>query len=79
MTGELRVEAALLGQVAEAIEVLAPARLAEDEDAARVGADDVHQDANQRALAGAVRAEQAEDLARLHVERHAAQRDGLTA
>ena len=77
---QLGVEAALLRQVAEAIEVLAPARLAEHEDAALVGADDVHQDADQRALAGAVRAEQAEDLARRarRTTRRAARRSGRT-
>src|SRR5439155_9714420 len=69
----LRVEAALLRQVSEAIEVLAAAWLAEDPHGSGVGPDDVHEDPDQRALAGAVRAEQAEDLARRHVERDVAQ------
>ena len=74
---QLGVEPALLRQVAKPIEVLAPPRLAEDADRPRIGPDDVHEDADQRALAGAVRPEQPEDLACRDVERHAAQRDGL--
>ena len=54
--------------------MLAPPRLAEDTHLARVRPDDVHQDPDERALAGAVRPEQPEDLARVDVEGHAAQR-----
>ena len=70
--GQLRVEPALLRQVAEAVEVLAPPRLAEHAHLARVRPDDVHQDPDERALAGAVRTEQAEDLAGVHFKGDAA-------
>ena len=74
MTRELGVEPALLRQIAQAIEMLAPPRLAKHAHLAGVGPDDVHQDPDERALAGAVRPEQAEDLAGMDVERHAAKR-----
>ncbi len=56
----------------------APPRLAEHPDLARVRPDDVHEDANERALAGAVRSEQAEDLAGMDVEGDAAKRRGVS-
>ena len=52
---ELGVEAAFFGEVAKTIEMLAASKLAEHTNLAGIGPDDVHQDANERALAGAVR------------------------
>ena len=54
--------------------MLTPSRLAKDPDLARVGADDVHQDADQRALAGPVWTEQTEDLSGVDVEGDTAER-----
>jgi hypothetical protein len=71
---QLGVKAPLFRQVAQSIEMLTPPRLAKDPDLARVCADDVHQDADQRALAGAVRTEQPEDLSSMDVERDTAER-----
>ena len=56
----LPVEAALLGQVADALLELLAHRLAEDADLALVGLRDVHDHPDRRRLAGAVRAEEAE-------------------
>ena len=66
--GQLGVEPALFRQVAETIQMLAAARLAEHPDFSPVGANDVHQDADERALAGAVRPQQPEDLPAEYVE-----------
>jgi len=74
---ELGVEASLLRKIPEPIEMIATARLAEHHDPAPVGTDDIHEDADQRALARTVRTEQTEDLAAVHVERHPAQRHGV--
>ena len=71
---QLRVKAPLFRKIAETIEMLATPGFAEDTHFARVGADDVHQDPDERALAGAVGTEQAEDFAGVDVERHAAKR-----
>ncbi len=54
--------------------MLALPRLSEHPHLAGVGADDVHQDPDERALARTVRAEQPEDLAGVDVKGHAAQR-----
>src|SRR5262249_516319 len=61
------VEAALLGQVPDAVLEPAVHRLTEDPDLPRVGSGDVHDHADRGRLAGAVRAEQPE---------HHAVRDG---
>ena len=70
----LGVETTLLGQIGEAIQVLSFERLAEELDATGVGAHDVHDHADRRGLAGAVRAEQAEDLAWSNLERNGGER-----
>src|SRR4051812_16841720 len=54
--------------------MVAPPRLAKDMNLSRVWTNDVHQDPNERALARAVRTQQAEDLAGMDIERDAAQR-----
>ena len=54
--------------------MLAAPRLTEHAHLTRVRPDDVHQDADERALAGAVRPEQPEDLAGVHVKGDAAKR-----
>jgi hypothetical protein len=74
---QLRVQAAFLRQVAEAIQVIAVTRFAEHAHLTGVGPDDIHQDPDEGALAGAVGPEQPEDLARPHVERHATERQRL--
>ena len=61
----LLVEAALLGQVADALQALAVKGLLEEADASRVGNGDAHHHANGAGFARSVGAEQAEDLARL--------------
>ena len=61
----------------QAIEMVAATRLAEYADFSAVGPDDVHQDPDERALAGAVRSKQAEDLAVGHIERDVIERSRL--
>ncbi len=64
----LLVEAALFGQVADALEMLAVKRLAEEADRAGVGHGDADHHADAGGLAGAVGAEEAEHAARLNGE-----------
>ena len=61
----LFVEAALFGQVADALQALALEGLVEEADAARVGQGDAHHHADGAGLARAVWAQKAEDLARV--------------
>ena len=61
--------------VTDAPAVLGPARPAEEVDLAPVGRQDVHDHPDRRRLAGAVRAEQAEDGAGRHRERQVVDRD----
>ena len=75
--GELRVQPSLFREIAEAIEIVAGPRMPERQDAPFVWPDDVHQDSHQRALAGPVRTEQAEDLTLLDVEGDALERGRL--
>jgi hypothetical protein len=73
--GEVRGEPVVLGQVADALEdPLRACRLAEHRSLERGGPHHGHDDLDERALARAVRAEQAEHLAAPHRDRHAAQR-----
>src|SRR4029079_1860685 len=72
--GELRVESALFREIAEPIEIVAGPRMPERQDAPLVWPDDVHQDSHERALAGPVGAQQAEDLALLDIEGDALER-----
>src|SRR5262249_39082905 len=74
------VEVRRLGQEAAArARGAAGARVAEDLRAAAGGADEAEQAPDRRRLAGAVRTEEAEDLAALHLEAHAAERLDLLA
>ena len=59
----LLVEAALLGQIADAVQALALEGLSEEADAAGVGHGDAHHHANGAGFARAVRPQQAEHLA----------------
>ena len=68
------VQPALLGQVADPVQVGPLHRVAEDRHVTRVGPVDVQQHADQRGLAGAVGAEQPEDLAGVHLQAHVAHR-----
>jgi hypothetical protein len=54
------------------------AQLAKDPHFSAVRPNDVHQDANERALAGAIRSEEPEDFARGDVKAYAAERDRTT-
>src|SRR6185295_18500012 len=70
----LAVEAAFLGQVADAPQVVRRPRMAEDVDLPRVLRGDVHDHADGRRLAGAVRPQQAVDAAGRHRQRDAVHR-----
>ena len=72
-----RVEAALLGQVSDAIAVRRLERPSEHLEPAGVGLDDVENGPDERRLAGAVRAEQAEDLAASDLQRYIIERERL--
>ena len=75
--GEVVVERELLAHVADALaDLLALGRHVEPEHrrAARRRREQAAEDADQRRLAGAVRAEQAVDAARVHLEVHAVER-----
>ena len=73
----LRVEAALLGHVAEAALLLAPHRPALPADLARIGLEYAERDAHGGRLAGPVRPDEAEQPALLRPQREAVERDGL--
>src|SRR5215469_7593134 len=69
------VEAALLRQVADAMQLLAMKRLAEEADLAFIGQGDADHHADGGGLAGAVRAEQAVDTSFADVDGKAIDRD----
>ena len=72
------VETSLLRQVADAPQVVAPPRAAEDPDLARVGGEDVHDHADGGGLAGTVGPQKAKDRARCHRQRHVVDGDEVT-